>query len=267
MPVSFEKIELHAEYSRPQLADLWGFKGYEAISRGIVTPAGAPYIILFITKEKQSFLTQYEDVFQDGILEIEGETSHAADQRLVQADQKGDEIHLFYRNRHHMPFTYQGEIYLADYRRIAKKPSRFRFALDRRTASADGSIATEQNAHGTTDDHFTPDEEGRKRIAQHITYERSRRNRAKAIEIHGTSCLACGFNFNEVYGAHFARDFIEVHHVKSIVEQGGAPVDPAKDLIPMCSNCHSMAHRERGKILSLAELRTFLNDALKRGGI
>ena len=100
-----------------------------------------------------------------------------------------------------MPFTYEGEIYLTDHRSLADRPSRFRFAVDRRTASADGSIATEQETHGTGDDHFTPDEEGRKRLTQHITYERSRRNRAKAIEIHGTSCSACGFNFNEVYGA------------------------------------------------------------------
>ena len=89
MPVNFENIRLHSDYTRPQLAELWGFKGYEAISRGIVTPAGTPYIILFITKEKQSFLTQYEDVFKDGILEIEGETSHTADQRIIQAEQQG----------------------------------------------------------------------------------------------------------------------------------------------------------------------------------
>lgn len=267
MPVGFEKLRIGSEYTRPQLAKLWGFKGYEALSRGIVTPAGTPYIILFITKEKQSFLTQYEDVFADGVLDIEGETSHAADQRIVQAEQRGDEIHLFYRKKHHMPFTYEGRIYLTDYRILSDRPSRFRFAVDRQTASADGSIATVEETHGTTDDHFIPDEEGRKRLAQHITYERSRRNRARAIEIHGTSCSACGFNFNEVYGADFARDFIEVHHVKSITEQDGAPVDPETDLIPLCSNCHSMAHRERGKILSLEELRALLNGTATRSGI
>jgi len=104
MPVDFSKIQLQAQYTRPQLAAIWGFKSYEAVSRGIVTPAGTPYIILFITKEKQAFLTQYEDVLRDDLLEIEGETSHTADKRIVQAEQKGDEIHLFYPRKHHMPF-------------------------------------------------------------------------------------------------------------------------------------------------------------------
>ncbi len=267
MPVDFTNIQLHADYTRPQLAVIWGFKSYEAISRGIVTPAGAPYVILFITKEKQSFLTQYEDVFAEGVLEIEGETSHTADQRIIQAEHRGDEIHLFYRKKHHMPFRYQGRIYLTDYRIFYDRPSRFRFAVDRRTASADGSITTEGETHGSVDYHFIPDEEGRKRISQHISYERSRKNRARAIEINGTSCLVCGFQFNEVYGADFARDFIEVHHVQSITEQNGIPVDPERDLIPLCSNCHSMAHRERGRILSLIELRGLLNRSRAGRGI
>jgi len=254
MPVIFSNIQLHREYTRPELASLWGFKGFEAISRGIVTPANTPYIILFITKEKQALLTQYEDIFTDGVLDIEGETSHANDQRIPHAEYAGDEIHLFYRQRHHLPFKYEGRMYLAEYNIFSDRPSRFRFAVDHATASADGSIATENEAHGNADNHFTPDEEGRRRLSQHISYERSRKNRARAIEIHGTSCWACGFSFNEVYGADFARDFIEIHHTRSITEQNETPLDPARDLIPLCSNCHSMAHRERGRILSLKEV-------------
>ena len=265
MPVDFANIKLKAEYTRPELAEIWGYKGYEAISRGIVTPAGTPYVILFITKEKQTSFTQYEDVFADGILEIEGETSRAADQRIIQSENRGDEMHLFYREKHHMPFKHDGRIYLTDYKIYSDRPSRFRFAVDRETASADSSIATEEETHGTADSLFSPDTEGRKRLRQHISYERSRKNRARAIKIHGTSCLACGFTFNEVYGADFAKDFIEVHHVKSLAEQNDAPVDPEKDLIPLCSNCHSMAHREKGKILSLEELRVLLSGSITKG--
>lgn len=43
-------------------------------------------------------------------------------------------------------------------------------------------------------------------------YERKATNRLRAIEIHGTTCVVCGFNFEEVYGEH-RKDFIEVHHV------------------------------------------------------
>jgi hypothetical protein len=31
------------------------------------------------------------------------------------------------------------------------------------------------------------------------------------------------------------------------------------DLIPLCSNCHRMVHRRKGKLLSLEELSSMLN--------
>jgi predicted HNH restriction endonuclease len=32
------------------------------------------------------------------------------------------------------------------------------------------------------------------------------------------------------------------------------------DLAPLCSNCHSMAHRETGRILSVAELKGLIEE-------
>lgn len=83
MPVSFGEIFVGREYTRPELAEKWAYKGFEAISRGVITPRNTNFIILFITKEKQSFLIQYQDDFADGVLEIEGETSHMADNRIM----------------------------------------------------------------------------------------------------------------------------------------------------------------------------------------
>lgn len=41
------------------------------------------------------------------------------------------------------------------------------------------------------------------------------------------------------------KDYIEVHHIKPISEIGSEyVVDPEKDLIPVCFNCHSMLHRK-----------------------
>jgi 5-methylcytosine-specific restriction protein A len=259
MSVSFDNIRLRGQYSRPDLSSLWGYKGYEAISRGIVTPAKTNFIILFITKEKQAFLTQYADAFEGGLLEMEGETNHAADNRLVSSIEDGSEIHLFYRDKHHTDFTYEGRVWLSDYLINTDKPSRFRFAVDRISAAVMGALETETQAHGIVEGDFVPDEEGRKRIVQHIIYERSAKNRARAIEVHGTKCLACGFDFNETYGTTYARDYIEVHHVQSITKQEGKPVNPETDLAPLCSNCHSMAHRERGKILGIVDLQRLLS--------
>lgn len=74
-------------------------------------------------------------------------------------------------------------------------------------------------------------------------YERSRINRAACIELHGDSCLACDFNFGETYG-EAGRGFIHVHHVTPVSRLGeGYQVNPATDLVPLCPNCHAMAHR------------------------
>lgn len=85
MPVSFEKIHIGKEYERPYLADIWGYKAFQAISRGVVTPAGSNYIILFVTKEKQEALTQYNDYLDGDLLHWEGEEKHSSDDRVINA--------------------------------------------------------------------------------------------------------------------------------------------------------------------------------------
>jgi 5-methylcytosine-specific restriction enzyme A len=76
-------------------------------------------------------------------------------------------------------------------------------------------------------------------------YERDRAARAACIAHHGTTCTVCGFNFEQQYGA-LGRDFIHVHHVREISTLGpGYKVDPKVDLVPLCANCHAMAHRAK----------------------
>lgn len=129
MPVTFEKIKIGSEWSRPELAELWGYKNYYAIARGAVTPRNDNKIILFITCEKQNFQIQYEDKLNGKRLNIQGETSHTADDRIINAEKNGDEIHLFYRERHHMPFIYYGRIRLTNHTVFSREPSRFSFEL------------------------------------------------------------------------------------------------------------------------------------------
>ena len=85
--------------------------------------------------------------------------------------------------------------------------------------------------------------EGALTTVQANRFERDRRNRAAAIAIHGTSCLACGVEMGNVYGG-IAQGFIEIHHVTPVSQLGaGYRIDPAKDLVPLCPNCHSVTHR------------------------
>lgn len=99
-------------------------------------------------------------------------------------------------------------------------------------------------------------------------YERNPINRARALEIHGTTCKACGFNFENAYGER-GKDFIEVHHVLPLHSTGTEiEINPETDLVPVCSNCHRMIHRKKSEILTIEELKkllkkNYVNEELK----
>ena len=76
-------------------------------------------------------------------------------------------------------------------------------------------------------------------------YERNRDAREKCIAAHGNNykCAVCGLDFEKMYG-EIGRGFIHVHHIVPISSIGAEyQIDPAKDLIPVCPNCHAMLHR------------------------
>lgn len=92
-------------------------------------------------------------------------------------------------------------------------------------------------------------------------YERDTEIRSRAIEIHGTVCMACTFDFKKVYGA-WGDGFIHVHHVKPLSNgEGERVVNPKTDMIVLCPNCHSMVHRRRDKTLNLTELIALIANA------
>ncbi|WP_342655939.1 HNH endonuclease [Shewanella algae] len=137
MPVSFEKLNIGQEYERPYLADIWGYKGFQAISRGVVTPSRTKFIILFVTKQKQEALTQYNDYLDGDLLHWEGEKKHSSDTRVINARSANDEIHLFYRDIHHTPFVYYGQIHLKEHRLLSSSPSQFVFSIRNENRSPD----------------------------------------------------------------------------------------------------------------------------------
>lgn len=129
MPLDFTKIRLGDRYDRPTLAHLWGYEGYEAISRGVVTQKGNPNIVLFVTRIKQSSLTPYSDYLSGDQLFWEGEEQHQSDGRIVSASGDGKAVHLFYREIHHTPFEYKGQVKLTEFHPETERPSRFVFKL------------------------------------------------------------------------------------------------------------------------------------------
>lgn len=70
-------------------------------------------------------------------------------------------------------------------------------------------------------------------------------------------CQICGFDFEKMYG-EIGKEFIHIHHIIPLCEIGKEyEVDPIKDLIPVCPNCHAMLHRKlyNKEYLSIKELR------------
>jgi len=57
------------------------------------------------------------------------------------------------------------------------------------------------------------------------------------------ACAACEMAFAERYG-QIGEGYIEVHQLSPVSQvEGVHEVDPTKDLVPLCANCHAMIHR------------------------
>lgn len=75
-------------------------------------------------------------------------------------------------------------------------------------------------------------------------YERDPAARRDCISHHGCACIVCGFDFGLYYG-ELGEGFIHVHHVQPLSEiRGEHQIDPIRDLVPVCPNCHAMLHRD-----------------------
>jgi 5-methylcytosine-specific restriction protein A len=97
--------------------------------------------------------------------------------------------------------------------------------------------------------------EGAAQLRTHQYFERNKAARDKCVAINGAVCKICGMDFEKVYGA-VGKGYIQVHHIVPISESEGVhQVDPEKDLIPVCANCHCILHRlYQGKYVSVKEL-------------
>lgn len=127
-------------------------------------------------------------------------------------------------------------------------------------------LIKEETTWYACEDNFYPEQinksislsEGAKSQITINSYERNPIARMKCIEIHGCKCKACGFDFEKTYGI-LGKGFIHVHHLKplsTIAEE--YIIDPEKDLIPLCPNCHAMVHRKLD-VLSLEQIIDVIN--------
>jgi len=94
-------------------------------------------------------------------------------------------------------------------------------------------------------------QEGIKKIVETKVYDRSSELRQKAINHYTENgdilCNACNFSYKKFYGK-IGEGYIEIHHKKPIFkyedEDLNITIEKALDnVIPVCSNCHRMIHR------------------------
>ena len=78
--------------------------------------------------------------------------------------------------------------------------------------------------------------------------------RQQCIEHYGYKCSVCSFDFEKVYGT-IGEKYIHVHHIIPLSEiKKEYKIDPIKDLVPVCPNCHAIIHKTN-PVLTVEELK------------
>jgi len=113
--------------------------------------------------------------------------------------------------------------------------------------------------------HFIPEDEiteGKLVTTVTKTRKRSAKLREYAFDYYNKlgeiKCAICSFDFEEQYG-DFGKNYIEFHHIKpvSVYEENGKITnleEARKNLIPLCSNCHKILHRNNITVEQLIEV-------------
>lgn len=108
--------------------------------------------------------------------------------------------------------------------------------------------------------------EGGKKATSGFVYERDANARSECIRHNGTVCVVCGFDFFKVYG-ELGLGFIHVHHVRDVAVQGQTTINPKKDLVPVCPNCHAMLHKRSKPARSVEDLKQIIVSWRVAGGV
>ncbi len=105
--------------------------------------------------------------------------------------------------------------------------------------------------------------EGTKVSVMINAFERNAQARMACIAHHGYVCMVCNFDFKSTYG-ELGSGFIHVHHVVPISSIGEEySIDPVKDLIPVCPNCHAMIHHVNPP-LKIEQLKEVMRNEYKK---
>jgi 5-methylcytosine-specific restriction enzyme A len=126
-------------------------------------------------------------------------------------------------------------------------------------------IASLGSAEGHPD-HYLPEYiEGSTREVTLTSRERNPAARKACLEHYKWRCQACEVRLDEVYG-NAAAGLIHVHHKNPLANADGARgVNYIEDLVPLCPNCHGVAHygMPRNEPRSVEKIRQLLQQNLE----
>src|SRR4051812_40824599 len=151
MSLFSDPLEIGHAYDRKRLAELWGLAGFQAIGRGVFTPKGLNEIFLFVTRERLGWMTPYKNFLDEDLLFWDGEKGHGSDERIANASDHGESIHLFYRDNRLLPFTYHGKTVLVRWNRFRGRPSEFVFKVVAIAPAPESSVGAMQLAEEQAD--------------------------------------------------------------------------------------------------------------------
>lgn len=253
-------------YTRKALQEQFGISNTPPFRRnGIFKPPNSQSIWLFITEQKTTDHPDLYDKLDGDILYWDGQPRGRTDKWIIEHIANGLELLVFYRKSvDEFPeagFRYEGRFQYE--RHSGSRPTHF--VLNRLDSTF---LAAQQDVEALQIEEATVlfFKEGKMRTILTNTHERNARLRAAAVKAHGTHCHVCGFSFAEFYGPH-GNGFIEVHHLYPISQyEEEKEINPYKDMITLCANCHRMVHRNPSRPLSIEELRYIIDSQCKRNG-
>ncbi len=141
-----------------------------------------------------------------------------------------------------------------------KKPgaySRLLRLLDPHPGGWSGDEAGVLSANG----HEVP--EGVKSRVDVNRYERDRNARQQCLDHFDYTCQVCDLRFEDRYG-EFALGYMQVHHIvplSQITDRDNYKVNPEKDLVAVCPNCHAMLHHRSRIPRTVETLRHLMAEA------
>lgn len=165
------------------------------------------------------------------------------DQVIVNAKRKRECVfeiigeYVFDKNNSIIGYSHQRPAALTDI-----DPQELWLASDSDVAEGENIRWTLAKCKGTKNSQDIVHFEGKRYSVNSTAIERDNLARKRCLEHYGFSCNVCSINFKKAYGK-IGKNYIHVHHRVDIAYSDGEHIiDPIKDLVPLCPNCHAMVH-------------------------